>query len=147
MTDRLELEFRLACKPAHAFRVFTEMIDMWWPRGHRRRTDSEMTLEPGAGGRLVERADGKEQIVGELIDWRPPQRLSFDWWFGVEENPTRVEIGFEENDLGTRISISHTAGLALADNVFADRVARFERGWTGVMTALTDFVNRKEPPQ
>jgi len=146
MTDRLELRFTLACSPAHAFRVFTEMVELWWPRSHRRLPEGEMAFEPGPDGRLVERIGSEERTVGDVVAWQPPGRLSFDWWLGANEHPTRVDIAFRPTEAGTAIDIVHTPGDALVDDIFADRVARFEQGWNAVFGALSNFLKQQGSP-
>lgn len=69
---------RVRCPAAHAFAVFTERIDAWWPPGHRRWSDSTLALERGAPARLIERAeDGTERILGLLTHFEPPHALGF----------------------------------------------------------------------
>jgi hypothetical protein len=63
--EPLRVEFDVECSPAHAFAVWTEQIDLWWPRSYTVSGDPTLVvLEPRVGGRLFERtADGAE------IDW------------------------------------------------------------------------------
>lgn len=143
MTDRLELQFQLACTPGHAFRVFTEMIDLWWPPGHKRHPDSAMVFVSGPDGRLVERSDGRDDPVGDVVAWEPPHRLAFDWWLGSLGHPTRVEVGFHRADTGTRITVLHTPGEAIADDIWTGRVARFQEGWTAVFTHFARAIEQE----
>ena len=145
MTERLELQFKLACSPGHAFRVFTEMTDLWWPPGHKRHADSAMVFEPGPAGRLIERSKQGDDAVGEVVDWQPPNRLAFNWWLGAAEHPTRVEIGFIPADSGTAITILHTPGDADGDGIWSGRVARFEAGWTAVFSHLARTIEQEGP--
>jgi hypothetical protein len=34
----------LACPVEHAFGVFTDKIDLWWPRGHRRDREASLSF-------------------------------------------------------------------------------------------------------
>ena len=144
MTDRLELEFRLDCAPERAFRAFTDKIDLWWPKGHRSSADARLVFESGDGGRLLERGPAGERTIGDVTHWSPPTALAFDWWLGIANNPTHVEIRFEASAAGTDVKITHTPGAADADNIWPARVARFESGWTASIAALGDFLTKED---
>lgn len=144
MSDRLELQFKLSCPRDHAFRTFTGKIDLWWPRGHRSRPDATMHFEPGRSGRLIERSGEGERTIGDVVDWSPPERISFNWWLGAERHPTHVEIAFVETPPGTEVQIVHTPGLAATDDIWRTRVGRFDNGWTASLTALAAFIAAEE---
>lgn len=54
--EPLRLSFDVACSAAHAFVVWTDRIDAWWPRDHTATNDprSVIRLEKRVGGRLFE---------------------------------------------------------------------------------------------
>ena len=54
MSEVLTREIALACPPERAFRAFTEHVDLWWPRSHRREAAARMAFVPGESGRLVQ---------------------------------------------------------------------------------------------
>ena len=54
MDEVLVRTIALACPVEHAFDVFTDKIDLWWPRGHRRNRDASLTL---TGEALIERVE------------------------------------------------------------------------------------------
>jgi uncharacterized protein YndB with AHSA1/START domain len=141
VSEVLERTIALRCPPAHAFRVFTEMVDLWWPRGHRRTHEAELVFETSPSGRLFERApDGSEWELGRITAFEPPTRLSFDWFPGSPAAPTAVEIVFRPADGGSEIAIVHRALSAGAIAAWPGKVALFERGWDTVLPALAGFI-------
>lgn len=103
--------------PALAFEVFTEQIDRWWRSGLKYRVGgkgrSVVLLEPGLGGRLMERVPGPSGDVvyetGQITAWDPPRRLVLRWRavnFAPEEH-TEVEVLFTPSASGTQVSVIH----------------------------------------
>jgi hypothetical protein len=70
----------------------------------------------------------------------PPDRLTLNWWLGIERHPTRVDIQFADVSVGTEITIRHTPGLAAEDDIWPTRAPRFEAGWRTTMTELDAFI-------
>jgi uncharacterized protein YndB with AHSA1/START domain len=133
----LERRIALSCSPAHAFRVFTTMTDLWWPRHHRRTAAATMVFEPKLGGRLLERGpDGSDWVIGTITSFEPPEHLSFDWFPGSPAAPTTVDIAFREASAGTEIAITHRALSEGAIAAWPAKVALFERGWDAILPAL-----------
>jgi len=104
---------------AHAFKVFTEKFDTWWPRTHHiaKVEPFKAVLELRTGGRWYERgADGSECEWGRVLEFSPPTRVVFSWCirpdFTVESDPSkasRVEVSFhEEGNTKTRVELVHT---------------------------------------
>jgi uncharacterized protein YndB with AHSA1/START domain len=138
MTEVLVRTITLACSVEHAFTVFTDGIDMWWPRGHRRTRDAALTLTADA---LVERApDGTEWTMGRITAIDPPRHLVLDWFPGSPAAPTNVDIKFAAKGKGTEITVVHRALTAAADLVWPQRVATFTQGWDAVLPALKTFI-------
>lgn len=141
----LERVIPLRCAPAHAFRVFTQMTDLWWPRGHRRTADATMVLEAVPDGRLIERApSGEEWMLGRLTAFEPPERLSFEWFPGSPAAPTAVDVHFRSATEGSEIVIVHRA---LSEGAIANwpaRVALFERGWDTILPALATIIQEQQ---
>lgn len=133
----------LRCAQAHAFRVFTEMTDLWWPRGHRRTRDAAMVFEPEDDGRLLERApDGSEWVLGRVTVFEPPTRLQFDWFPGSPAAPTTVEVLFRRTAEGSEIAIRHHVLSEGALAAWPEKVALFERGWDTILPALAGHIDR-----
>jgi uncharacterized protein YndB with AHSA1/START domain len=142
MTDLvLERTITLRCSPAHAFRVFTGQVDLWWPRHHRRTGTATMVFEPAIDGRLVERSpDGSDWVIGRITAFEPPDHMAFDWFPGSPAAPTAVEIGFRPTVDGTEIAIVHRALSEGAMAAWPSKVALFERGWDTVLRGLEQYL-------
>lgn len=115
MSDRsIVVTTRVAVDPADAFAVFTEEIGLWWRRQPRYQFQpgraGVMRCEPGVGGRLLEEyAPGDAHEVGRVRVWSPPGRLVLTW-FGrgrPDEGETEVEVRFEPEQGGTRVTVEH----------------------------------------
>jgi len=102
--------------PATAFDAFTADIDRWWKRTPRYRVapgqEGILRFEPGLGGRLVESwGPGPDEAfeVGRVLAWEHGRRLVFEFrfrTFGAGEL-TEVEVRFEREGDGTRVSLEH----------------------------------------
>jgi uncharacterized protein YndB with AHSA1/START domain len=143
----------VACSREHAFKIYTEAFDSWWPRQHHLGDADlvEAVLEPKPGGRWYERTvDGAECQWGEVLVWEPPTRVVLSWRIDgdwkinpdpayaseievrfVEEGPrsTRVELehrGFErhgETGAKVREGVSGEGGHGALLNLFAEKAA------------------------
>ena len=103
----------------HAFKVFTDGFDTWWPRGHHigKKPMQRAVIEPRVGGRCFGReADGVECQWGTVVAWEPPRRLAIAWHIApnfqvVDLDPSKsseVEIRFTpEPDGMTRVDLDH----------------------------------------
>lgn len=119
-TDRVRVTTVVAVDPAAAFEIFTEEVDAWWRRGPRYRflASGALRFEPGVGGRLVEESlagDGRLWEVGRIRIWEPGARLVFEWrghHFEADQR-TEVEVRFEAEGEGTRVSVEHRGWDAL----------------------------------
>ena len=66
----------------HAFTVFTDGIDSWWPREHTigEAELREMVLEPKVGGRAYGiGVDGSESDWGRVLAYDRPNRIVVSW--------------------------------------------------------------------
>jgi uncharacterized protein YndB with AHSA1/START domain len=89
-----------------------------------------MKFEAGVNGRLIETypATGEEPFVaGRVLAWEPGRRLAFEWRQANFEphDVTWVEILFEPENTGTRVTLSHTGWESFP----ADHPAR--QKWSG----------------
>ena len=88
MADLLRREITLACPPAHAFQTFTDHVDLWWPRAHRKSSGGLLRFTAEA---LVDiAADGTAWTMATVRAFEPPRRLELDWFPGSPLAPTRV---------------------------------------------------------
>jgi uncharacterized protein YndB with AHSA1/START domain len=138
MTDELVLRKSVvvACPAEHAFRVFTERLNDWWPfEGHSIFDgDAAIVWEPHAGGRVFERSSaGGEGVWGTIVAWDPPRSFVMTWHPGRgEETAQELEVRFEPVEAGTRVELLHTGWERLG----ADAPARMESyagGWGTVL--------------
>lgn len=141
MVEPLVRVIRLACSREHAFHVFVTHIDLWWPRGHRRHSDSRLIMETRRGGRLLEHHAGGEWTMATVTEFEPARRLAFDWFPGSPLAPTHVEASFAEVEAGTEITLVHRPLSPGAVEIWPDRVARFAAGWDAVLPALKKWID------
>lgn len=132
--DNVTVETRLSVDPATAFEVFTAEVDRWWRHGSRFRSGhgdrSVMRFEPGVGGRLLEvLGDASDDAfeLGRVRVWEPGARLVFDFRARnfAPGQITEVEVRFEPDEGGTRVTLEHRGW----DRIPADHPAR--HGLTG----------------
>jgi uncharacterized protein YndB with AHSA1/START domain len=110
---------RVRAPITHAFHVFTEKFDVWWPHTHHIGKVESFTaiLEAREGGRWFERgADGSECEWGRVLVYAPPTRLALSWnlnpSYAYDPDPSkasRVDVTFHDEGGGTtRIDLVHS---------------------------------------
>jgi uncharacterized protein YndB with AHSA1/START domain len=101
---------------AHAFDVFTNGIDRWWPKNHGIGNGPlvKSVIEPRKGGRwYTVHADGSEAVIGHMRVWEPPFRMVFSWAINANWKPdatvaSEVEVTFtSEGPTVTRVELEH----------------------------------------
>ncbi len=132
-TDNITVTTTVAVDAATAFEIFTDEIGEWWVHRPGQRPGS-LRFEGGASGRLIERSAEGELEIGRVLAWEPARRLVFEWRpRGFEPGQrTEVEVRFDADANGTRITLEHRGWDAIPDG----HPARF--GWTG--TAFTSLI-------
>ncbi|MEZ4320108.1 MAG: SRPBCC domain-containing protein [Myxococcota bacterium] len=127
------------CPVEHAFTVFTERIDGWWPASHRRLQGSRIALEPlGTGGTLVEHADGEALEIGFVTEWNPPASVTLGWRLGAPTGlATSVTISFAEREGGTLVEVVHSDGTPPLPDFPATAVL-FTKAWAHVLAAFEE---------
>ena len=106
MTDPLLVAFEVSCPPEHAFDVWAQRIDSWWPSDHTvsGRDDVSIVLEAGVGGRIFERTpEGDEHDWGEITAWEPPLKLSYLWHLRAD----RADAWRDRNAGGWQTLVPH----------------------------------------
>jgi uncharacterized protein YndB with AHSA1/START domain len=127
----------------HAFAVFTEGFDRWWPRSHHigEAELARAVLEPREGGRWYEQGvDGSECDWGRVLAWDPPHCVVLAWQLTVDyaydpDFATEVEVRFAaEGENRTRVSLEHRDLERYGDKVDEVRATfESEGGWTGIL--------------
>lgn len=137
MTDPLRKTITINCPVAHAFATFTDQVDLWWPRSHRKFETSTLTLDPRPGGLFTERAPtGETATFGEVLTCNAPHQITFTWNPGKITGPTEVTITFTAENDTTIVSVEHSEASANLGEAWETRVALFANGWTAVLAAL-----------
>jgi hypothetical protein len=132
----------------HAWAVFTERLDTWWPRSHYNGTGelAEVVLETRAGGRWYAR--GTDGFVGEwgtVLRWEPPAHLILGWQLDAEFDYdrsliTEVEVTFTELESHrTLVELEHRnldrfgpEAMRMRDTFGSDS------GWTGMLKIFAE---------
>jgi uncharacterized protein YndB with AHSA1/START domain len=141
LIEPLELVFDVACSPQHAFDTWATDTSRWWPPSHSVSTDPGLivTLEPRVGGRIFERTpSGEEHDWGEVLVWKPPERLAYLWHLRQDrDDATRVEITFSGGDQGTTVRIVHSGWERLGAKG-SDLRDRNRAGWGGLVPRFAE---------
>jgi len=131
---------------AHAFDVFTDRFDTWWPRSHH-IGEAEMqqaVMEGRDGGRWYEiDVDGTECDWGRVITWDPPHHLVLAWQLDHEfhydpDLVTTVEVRFTaETPTRTRVDLDHRDLDQFGEaEAHMREVFSSDGGWNGLLTAF-----------
>ncbi len=125
----------------HAFTVFTDGFDSWWPRTHHIGTSpmKRAVMEGFVGGRCYsEQMDGTDCPWGEVTVWEPPRRIVFAWLISTDwkyeperSRASEVEVRFTPlGDGTTRVDLEHRHFERCGDRgeLMRERVGA-EGGW------------------
>lgn len=102
-----------------AFEVFTNKMDLWWPRSHHIGTSdmTEVVVEPYVNGRwYTKHTDGSEANVGYVLTYQPYDLFVLAWQINgdfkcnpdlitevvvefIPEGPNTTRVKFEHKDL------------------------------------------------
>jgi uncharacterized protein YndB with AHSA1/START domain len=151
----VRFEIEVAAPIEHAFRVFTEGFDSWWPRDHHiGRVDMAVAiLEPRVGGRWYELGvDGSECEWGMVLAWDPPRHVAVSWHLDGEfrfdprrDRASRVDIHFEQRGVDrTQVILEHS-GLDRHGETWRLLRDRISRGWPTDLRLLRDAIEAGWP--
>ena len=129
-----------------AFRLFTEETGRWWPlASHSVAGDDAIAcvLEGRAGGRFYEvNRSGGQAEWGRVLAWEPPRRLVMSFYPGrTEASATEVEVGFQAEGSGTRLTLTHRGWEQAAPETQA-RYGGYVEGWDFVLGHYVDGAHR-----
>lgn len=134
----------------HAFKVYTEGFDTWWPRSHHigKSPMKKAIIEPKAGGRCYsEQVDGTECDWGRILEWQPPNRIVMAWMitheWGYEPDITKaseVEIRFTRvSPTQTRVDLEHRHFERMGSGAASMRTAvDGQMGWGALLRLFAD---------
>lgn len=146
--ESIRKEVVVAASQETAFTVFTDKIDLWWPRTHHVGSCpmTESVLEPGVKGRWYSKhVDGSEVNVGYVHTWDPYGRLVLIWQIdgNFKCDPdliSEVEVRFiAEGPKSTRVMMEHRdiEKLRGGSKVIDD----MDKGWEFIMDLYKALVN------
>ena len=115
----IKKEFTVAATQETAFKIFTEKMDLWWPRTHHIGSSemTEMVLEPRVNGRWYSKhTDGSEADAGYVQTYQPYNLLVLIWQINgdfkcdptlvteaitefIPEGPKLTRVKFEHKNL------------------------------------------------
>ena len=89
------------------------------------------------GREIVERSGRAERSVwAEIEEWSPPRLLVLRWHPGTDPaRPTRVEVAFVPDGVGTRVELTHTGWEVLGERAEGARQS-YEQGWVVVLESF-----------
>jgi uncharacterized protein YndB with AHSA1/START domain len=144
--DVVRKELTINASQRRTFQVFTEQMDLWWPRMHHigKSAMKEAVLETKPGGRWYEvGVDGTECNWGKVLVWNPPRQLVLAWQITAEwqYDPnflTEVEVNFiEQGPNLTSVTLEHRnieKFGAQAQEIWS--AFDSDGGWTGLLKSF-----------
>jgi uncharacterized protein YndB with AHSA1/START domain len=133
-------QVRVARPVEEAFALFVEGIGSWWPvELHSRVADEQhargvtvdrVVFEPRPGGRVFEvTSEGVEGQWAEVLEFEEPDRFLLAWKPNDRpEPPTEVEVRFEPDGDGTRVTLEHRGWERLGERAGQARDG-YADGW------------------
>jgi uncharacterized protein YndB with AHSA1/START domain len=157
--DTVKVSVQVDVPVADAFEIFTLEIDQWWRRGPAYRVAGRelgvLHLEPRLGGRLFEaHGPGGSALheIGQITHWDPPRHFAFEWRainFAAGER-TSVEVSFEANAGGTRVTLEHRGWSSIRPDHPARHgrpspafIRDFGMWWGALLTSLREHCEQR----
>lgn len=134
------------CNIEAAFRIWTEKVDLWWPKDHLMsgEPNTQIFMEGQVGGRFYERtAEGTEYEWGQVTLWEPPYRLAYIWNRGSPvEQPTRIEVQFTVIAPDrTRVDVEHR-GPEYVGELWYQTSPGYRAAWAEVLPAYVSACDK-----
>jgi uncharacterized protein YndB with AHSA1/START domain len=115
----IKKDFVVQASQKTAFEVFTQKMDLWWPRSHHTGTSdmTEVVVEPKVNGRwYTKHTDGSEVHIGYVLKYEPYELFVLAWQINgdfksdpelvtevvaefIAAGPTTTRVKFEHKDL------------------------------------------------
>lgn len=144
-------EVRVKLAPEAAFELFAHRFDTWWPRDKSANVGTtlvEAVLEPRVGGRWYEKgADGSTCEWGKVLAYEPGRRIVINWQLGADYRydpnlVTEVEVTFEPDGEGTRVTLEHRNIERFGENWEQMRAGiGGSNGWPAILQSFADKAN------
>jgi uncharacterized protein YndB with AHSA1/START domain len=139
----------------HAFNVWTEGFNDWWPSGHHiGEPDMEKAvIEWREGGRMYELGvDGSECDWGRVLVYEPPSRIVASWQINAQwqfdpdlERASEYEVRFIEQDEHTTLVEFEHRNLERHGAEDAQKLyTAFNQpgGWGGILEGFAKVASR-----
>jgi len=141
MSQPVTHTIEVQCSVRHAFNVFTERLDLWWPPGHR-KVNGRLTMEARVGGQFYELDDsGERHALGRVTRWEPPHRVGYTWLPGADAMPTQVDVEFLPQGPATVVRVVHGEGGAALGSQWPVRAKKFDAAWRDLLPDLQAFID------
>lgn len=135
--EPVRLSLRVPLAPADAFALFTDKMATWWPaKTHSIFEDDvvDVVFEGKVGGRIYEvTTSGDQYGWGEVVLYERGKRFVMTWHPNLHDpTPTEVDVTFEADGDGTRVSLEHRGWERLGERAVRAR-AEYAGGWVTVL--------------
>ena len=136
--DPVRKSIEVKCSPEHAFRIFTEQMNSWWPRATHsvgQAYSAEVAIEGRVGGRAYEvLANGDRITWGRVLTWDPPRRLVFSWHLNrAVDTASEVEIRFIPAGTITRVELEHRNWERFGGEKAEEMRNAYDKGWGTIL--------------
>jgi uncharacterized protein YndB with AHSA1/START domain len=141
---KVEQSILIAAKRERVWQGWVHEMSAWWSKPYY--IDPEkvtgLFMEPRLGGRLIEEWGGNAgYLIGHVIEWLPPQRLSYTWseklWAGII---TVVNLEFTTVERQTRINLTHKGFERLPDG--AEKRKSYDHGSADLLGKLKLYLEK-----
>ncbi|HMG07071.1 MAG TPA: SRPBCC family protein [Mucilaginibacter sp.] len=144
----IKKEFTVEASQQTAFEVFTQKMDLWWPRSHHIGTSdmTEVIAELCEGGRwYTKHTDGSEAAIGYVQTYQPYDLFVLTWQIDgdFKRNPdlsTEVVAEFiSEGPKTTRVKFEHKDLHKLGNGKVVESM---DKGWSEIMNLYKQFAEQ-----
>jgi uncharacterized protein YndB with AHSA1/START domain len=137
-----EFALDIEASTSRVWRALTDQLGSWWlPSFHMLGESSIIELEPHAGGRLVERADGRELLWYTVLAMDPEKSLDLVGYCTAKYGgPSTTMLSIEVTGISERLSRLNVSD-SLFGRVTEESVRCVQAGWNELFSdGLKKFV-------